>query len=68
MRREKEMGRKRRGKRGSREGRLWCGLRKAWKGYKIAKARGDRRAMKQYAKAIENFRKKLGLKGRPIKI
>jgi len=59
---------KRRGKRGSREGCLWCGLRKAWKGFKIAKARGDKREMKRYAQAINRFREKLGLKGRPIKV
>ncbi len=62
------MGRRKRKGRSSREGRLWCGLRKAWKGFKIAKARGDRRKMRQYAQAINQFRKELGLKGKPVRV
>ena len=61
----KEMGGKRRR---AERGRLWGGLRKAWKGFKIAKARGDKREMKRYAQAINRFREKLGLKRRPIKV
>jgi len=46
----------------SKEGRLWGGLRRAWKGFKAAKASGDKRKMQQYAEAIHEFQGKLGLK------
>jgi hypothetical protein len=44
------------------EGELWGGLRRAWKGFKAAKARGDKRKMREYAEAINTFQGKLGLK------
>jgi len=53
------MGRK---KKDSKKGRLWGGLRRAWRGFKAAKAKGDKRKMKKYAEAIHSFQEKLGLK------
>ena len=52
----------RRKRRSSREGKLWGGLRRAWKGFKAAKAKKDKRKMRQYAEAIHEFQGKLGLK------
>jgi len=49
-------------RRSSKEGKLWGGLRRAWKGFKAAKASGDKRKMRQYAEAINAFQGKLGLK------
>jgi len=52
----------RRKRRSSKEGRLWGGLRRAWKGFKIAKASKDKRKMQQYAEAVNTFQEELGLK------
>jgi len=49
-------------RRSSKEGKLWGGLRRAWKGFKAAKAHKDKRKMRQYAEAINTFQGKLGLK------
>ena len=45
----------------SKEGRLWGGLRRAWKGFKAAKAQKDKRKMRRYAEAVNEFQEKLGL-------
>ena len=37
----------------------YLGLRKAWIGYKIAKAKGDRDKMIYYAEGIHNFQKQV---------
>jgi len=39
----------------------WGALKKAWKGYKIAKAQNDRKKMLEYAKRIRTLQKELGL-------
>jgi len=39
----------------------WGALKKAWKGYKIAKAQNDREKMLEYAKRIRKLQKELGL-------
>ena len=43
-------------------GRLWGGLKRAWKGYKISRAEGDVRLMREYAGAIRKFQERLGLR------
>ena len=37
----------------------WGGLRKCWKGYKIAKSEGDTKNMEYYAKGIRKFQREL---------
>ncbi len=37
----------------------WGGLRKCWKGFKIAKVDGDTKKMEYYAKGIRKFRREL---------
>ncbi|HMH11084.1 MAG TPA: hypothetical protein VK553_10260 [Candidatus Nitrosopolaris rasttigaisensis] len=37
----------------------WGGLRKCWKGYKIAKSKTDTKKMEYYAKGIRNFQREL---------
>lgn len=44
------------------EGQSWGALRKAWKGYKIAKVQEDTEKMKEYAKKIRTVQGQLGLK------
>ena len=39
----------------------WGALRKAWKGYKIAKAQNDVEKMRLYAERIRKLQKELGL-------
>lgn len=39
----------------------WGALKKAWKGYKIAKAQNDKTKMLEYAKRIRSLQKDLGL-------
>ena len=53
---------RRKKRKSSREGRLWGGLRRAWKGFKAAKASKDKRKMRQYAEAVNMFQEDLGLK------
>jgi hypothetical protein len=40
---------------------LWGALRKAWKGYKIAKAENDVEKMKEYAQKVRALQKSLNL-------
>lgn len=40
-------------------GELWGGLRRAWKGFTIARAQGDTKNMKNYAEAIDKFKQEL---------
>lgn len=42
-------------------GQSWGALRKAWKGYRIAKAHGDEKKMKEYATKIRKIQKELGV-------
>ncbi len=42
-------------------GQTWGALRKAWKGYKIAKVQGDRTKMKDYATKIRKLEGELGV-------
>jgi hypothetical protein len=37
----------------------WGGLRKCWKGFKIAKVDGDTKKMEYYAKGIRKFQREL---------
>lgn len=41
-------------------GQSWGALRKAWKGYRIAKAQEDRPKMLEYANKIRKLQKELG--------
>jgi len=52
---------RRKKRKSSKEGKLWGGLRRAWKGFKAAKAQKDKRKMRRYAKAVNTFQEKLGL-------
>jgi len=42
-------------------GQTWGALRKAWKGYKIAKVQGDRAKMTEYATKIRKLEGELGV-------
>jgi hypothetical protein len=42
-------------------GQTWGALRKAWKGYKIAKVQGDRNKMMEYARKIRKLEGELGV-------
>jgi hypothetical protein len=42
-------------------GQTWGALRKAWKGYRIAKVGGDKEKMKEYATKIRTLQKDLGV-------
>ena len=42
-------------------GQTWVALRKAWKGYKIAKVQGDRTKMTEYATKIRKLEGELGV-------
>ena len=42
-------------------GQTWGALRKAWKGYKIAKVQGDRARMTEYATKIRKLEGELGV-------
>ena len=42
-------------------GQTWGALRKAWKGYKIAKAQQDKNKLAEYAKKIKTLQKELGI-------
>lgn len=43
-------------------GQTWGALKKAWKGYKIAKAQGDNTKMTEYARKIRTLQGELGIK------
>jgi hypothetical protein len=43
-------------------GQTWGALKKAWKGYKIAKVQQDRARMTEYAKKIRTLQNELGIK------
>jgi len=43
-------------------GQTWGALKKAWKGYKIAKVQQDRVRMAEYAKKIKTLQNELGIK------
>jgi hypothetical protein len=42
-------------------GQQWGALRKAWKGYKIAKAQNDKPKMQEYAERVKALRRQLGI-------
>ena len=42
-------------------GQVWGALRKAWKGYRIAKVQGDNARMKEYATRIRTLQGQLGV-------
>lgn len=42
-------------------GQSWGGLRKAWKGYRIAKVNDDKEKMREYATKIRNIQEQLGV-------
>ncbi len=43
------------------KGQIWGALRKAWKGYRIAKVQGDNIRMKEYATRIKTLQGQLGV-------
>ncbi len=43
-------------------GQTWGALKKAWKGYKIAKVQNDKTKMTEYAKKIKTLQGELGIK------
>lgn len=43
-------------------GQTWGALKKAWKGYKIAKVQADKPKMAEYAKKIKTLQNELGIK------
>ncbi|HEY7505978.1 MAG TPA: hypothetical protein VH621_00085 [Nitrososphaera sp.] len=43
-------------------GQTWGALKKAWKGYKIAKVQQDKARMTEYAKKIKTLQNELGIK------
>jgi hypothetical protein len=43
-------------------GQTWGALKKAWKGYKIAKVQQDKTRMAEYAKKIKTLQNELGIK------
>jgi hypothetical protein len=43
------------------KGQTWGALKKAWRGYKVAKVQGNREDMKKYAERIRTLQKELGL-------
>ncbi|MDE1853325.1 MAG: hypothetical protein KGI38_06215 [Thaumarchaeota archaeon] len=42
-------------------GQVWGALRKAWKGYRIAKVQGDNARMREYATRIKTLQGQLGV-------
>jgi len=42
-------------------GQVWGALRKAWKGYRIAKVQGDNARMREYATRIRTLQGQLGV-------
>lgn len=44
------------------KGQTWGALKKAWKGYRIAKVQNDRTKMEEYAKKIRTLQGELGVK------
>ncbi|MEW5840919.1 hypothetical protein [Nitrososphaera sp.] len=44
------------------QGQTWGALKKAWKGYRIAKVQSDRSKMEEYAKKIRTLQGELGIK------
>jgi hypothetical protein len=43
------------------KGQIWGALRKAWKGYRIAKVQGDNARMREYATRIKTLQGQLGV-------
>ena len=43
------------------KGQVWGALRKAWKGYRIAKVQGDSARMREYATRIRTLQGQLGV-------
>lgn len=43
------------------KGQTWGGLKKAWRGYKVAKVQNNRADMMKYAERIRTLQKELGL-------
>ncbi len=43
------------------KGQTWGALKKAWRGYKVAKVQSDTPNMKKYAERIRTLQKELGL-------
>jgi hypothetical protein len=44
------------------KGQTWGALKKAWKGYRIAKVQTDKAKMEEYAKKIRTLQGELGIK------
>jgi hypothetical protein len=44
------------------KGQTWGALKKAWKGYKIAKVQSDKARMAEYAKKIRTLQGELGVR------
>jgi hypothetical protein len=42
------------------KGQTWAALKKSWKGYKIAKVKGEKENMVEYATRIRKLQKELG--------
>lgn len=42
-------------------GQTWAALKKCWRAYRIAKVKGEREKMLEYAKRIRSLQKELGL-------
>jgi len=47
-------------------GQTWGALKKAWKGYKVAKVQKDQAKQKEYATRIRTLQKELGLPQSPF--
>ncbi len=50
------------------KGQLWAALKKAWTGFRIAKAHKDTVRMKEYAERINSLQGRLGLAKSEFKI
>jgi hypothetical protein len=44
------------------KGQTWGALKKAWRGYRIAKVQNDKARMVEYAKKIKTLQSELGVK------
>lgn len=50
------------------KGQTWGALRKAWKGYRIAKAQDDKKKMQEYATRIRALQAELGIPQTDFKV
>jgi len=49
-------------------GKKWYALKQAWKGYRIARIKGETKKMEHYSEGILRIRKELGLKGKAVPV